>query len=418
MTTDARARPPASLRWVFTMTVAFLYAAAVLRSLLAFGDGRRAAALVGLAIWLALLLTEPVLSRRWRPYFFVYVALQAAVIAVLLTLSDSSDFFGILLLVPSMQAMQRWPLRRAAALLTLFAVLTLLCLVSAYGPIQAVTFAAVYTGANIFLGAYALAAKHATEARLRNEALVIDLQEANRQLADYAARAERLAGARERQRLARDLHDSATQTLFSMTLTAQSALLLLERSPQQAADQLDRIDHLARSAVSEMGALGAELPLAPTADGGLAAVVQHHLEERARQDGLAASLEVDGGESLPPSDQAALLRIVREALNNVVKHAGTSQAVVRLRLRRPFRLEIEDDGAGFDAGRVDTRGLGLAGMRERAAEIGWSLTVNSSPGAGTRVVARELDEEPDERLDQKAGAESDEKLGEGGDDGV
>jgi signal transduction histidine kinase len=424
-TTDTPpATPPArggllgSQRWVVTLTVAFLYTAAVLRSVLAFDDGRRLLALALLVAWLALLLAEPALSRRWHPWFTVNVVLQAAAIGVALTLSDSSDFFAILLAVPSMQATMRWQVRDAGVLIGLFALLTGLCLIAQYGVIQAAIFAAIYAGADVFLAAYALTTKRATEARLRNEALAVDLRDTNSRLAEYAARAERLAGMRERQRLARDLHDSATQTLFSMTLTARSALLLLQRAPQQVAAQLDQADELARSALREMDALSAELP-SPPAGEELSAALARHLRERERTDGLVVALEVEGeadtgtqgagagtedvragtvdadlgaeDAGAPPTsaEAAALLRIVQEALNNVAKHAGTSSATVRLRLRRPCRLEIEDRGRGFDPERVDDRGLGLDGMRERAAEIGWTLAIASSPGGGTTVVAEE-----------------------------
>ena len=389
--------PLASHRWVFTLTVVFLFAAAVLRSVLAFDDGRRLFALGMLAAWLALFLSEPALSRRWRPWFVVNVALQAAAVGVALTLSDSSDFFAILLAVPAMQATMRWRLRDAGILIGLFAVLTEVTLIGQYGVAQAATFVAIYAGAEVFLAAYALTTKRATEARLRNEALVGDLRLANERLADYATRAERLAGARERQRLARDLHDSVTQTLFSLTLTARSARLLLERSPARVVAQLDQVDELAHSALSEMSALSAELP-GPTPGGeDLATALAAHARERERSDGLTATLEIVGEPSaaptLTPGETAALLRIVQEALNNVVKHAGTSSAAVRVRLRPPRRIEIEDRGTGFDLERAACRGLGLGGMRERAAEIGWTLELESALGTGTRVVVEERAED-------------------------
>jgi len=417
-TPPARGRLLGSQRWVFALTVAFLYTAAVLRSVLAFDDGRRLFAIALLVAWLALFLAEPALSRRWHPWFTVNVVLQAAAVGAALTLSDSSDFFAILLAVPSMQAAMRWQVRSAALLIGLFALLTGACLVAHDGVAQAVIFAAIYAGADVFLAAYALTTKRATEARLRNESLAVDLRDTNGRLADYAARAELLAGVRERQRLARDLHDSATQTLFSMTLTARSSLLLLQRSPGKVVAQLDQVDELARTALREMDALSAELP-SPPAGEELPAALAHHLRERERTDGLVVTLEVEGaaeagtvgaglgaegavagtigadpgeqdtGAGPSPAEAAALLRIVQEALNNVVKHAGASSATVRLRLRRPCRLEIEDGGRGFDPERVDDRGLGLDGMRERAAEIGWTLAVTSSPGSGTTIVAEE-----------------------------
>ena len=392
-------KSPATLRWVFGLTVAGLYAAAVLRSVLTFDDGRRLLVLVLLLVWLALLLVEPALSRRRRGMFVAVVAVQCAVIAVLLRQSDSSDYFAVLLGVPVMQAVQRWRLSAAAVLIGLFAVLTGVCLVRAYGVAQALTFAAVYAGLDVFLGAYALATKRSGEEDARNEALATELRAANQRLAEHAAQAERLAAARERQRLARDLHDSVTQTLFSMTLTAQSASLLLRREPAEVPGQLEQFDRLARHALAEMHVLAAALPAAAP-PGGLAVALREHAAQRATEDGLAVTVEVDGeaapdGEvapEVPPEVEKALLRIAQEALNNVVKHAAARRVVVRLRLRPPQALEVEDDGRGFDPERDHGAGVGLLTMRERAAEIGWSLVVTSSPGGGARVRARQPDD--------------------------
>jgi signal transduction histidine kinase len=392
----ADTKPVAPQRWVFAMTVGFLYAAVVLRSLLAFDGSERVLALVLLAAWLLLLVAEPRLSRVWPPYFALYVGLQAAIIAALLPLSDSSDFFAILLAVPSMQVMQRWRPRMTAVLIGLFAALTGFCLIDEYGLAQAVTSAALYAVADVFLATFALAMRRASEAKLHNEALVSELELANRQMTDYAHRLERLAGARERQRLARDLHDSVTQTLFSMTLTARSAALLLGRDPKGLEDQLDQIGHLARSALSEMSVLGGEQAASSLTEGGLIASLERHLAERAHHDGLSVSLDLEGDQRLPDRDEQALLRIAQEALNNVVKHAGSSTAIVRLRLRPPFRLEIEDEGRGFDPDLARDHGVGLTSMRERADEIGWRLTVTSSPGAGTRLAVEEMSSEEGE----------------------
>jgi len=416
----ARQRPSGSRRWVFATTAAFLFAAAVLRSVLRFEGGQLALILVLLAVWLALLLVQEPLSRHWPPAFAVYLTLQAAIVLVLLGQSDGSDYFGVLLAVPSMQAMQRWPVRWAVTLIALFAALVALGVVEEYSPANALALAAVYTAVNLFLGSYVLTARRATEARARNEALAADLREANQRLAESARQAERLAGARERQRLARDLHDSLTQTLFSMTLAAHSAALLLERQPEGLEAQLDQIEQLDGSAKAQLRGLRDALPARPVAEGGLVASLRRHAAERAAQDGLTLHLKVKGEGRLLPAEEEALLRIVQEALNNVVKHAGVPEAEVRVRLLRPARVEIVDRGRGFDAAAVVAgaapaggqdvttgagrgaasatgqtaatgagHGAGLGIMRERAAEIGWRLAVDSVAGGGTRVVARE-----------------------------
>jgi signal transduction histidine kinase len=402
---------PGAQRWVFSTTAAFLMAAAVLRSVLEFEGAQLGLVIVLLAAWSLLTASEPALSRRLSWYFPVYIALQAAVVFVLLGQSDGSDFFGILLAVPSMLAMQRWRVGAALALIGLFAALVVVGVLEEYGPADALALAAVYTAVSLFLGSYALTDRRASEARVRNEALAADLREANQRLAESAAQAERLAGARERQRLARDLHDSVTQTLFSMTLAAHSATLMLARRPQGLDDQLDQIEQLWTSARAELEALSAALPTSRVAEGDLAAGLRRHLDERAARDGLQVTLTTDGDRRLPPAAEEAVLRIVQEALNNVVKHADVAQAEVRLRLRRPARVEIEDHGRGFapeaagEAQAVSTcearadsagrPGAGLGIMAERATEVGWRLAVTSSPGGGTLVVAQEIDGDAD-----------------------
>jgi signal transduction histidine kinase len=244
-------------RWVFALTVAFLWAAAVLRSVLAFDGRQRLLALALLVAWLVLVLAVPLAERVWAPSFAFLLAAQSAVILVLLTQSDSSDFFAVLLAAPTMQAMERWRSRAVAALIAVFAALTGLGLASDYQVVGALPLVALYAATNVFFAAYVFAARRAVEARARSESLALDLREANQRLVESGEQAERLGAARERQQLARDLHDSVTQTLFSMTLTAQSALLLLRRDSREVTAQLDQIDELARAALEEMAALGA-----------------------------------------------------------------------------------------------------------------------------------------------------------------
>ena len=104
-------------------------------------------------------------------------------------------------------------------------------------------------------------------------------------------------------------------------------------------------------------------------------------------------LDVEGEERLTAAEEQGLYRIAQEALNNVAKHAGTAQASVQLRLREPFSMEIRDRGRGFDAhGATDGTGLGMTSMRERAAEIGWTLDIITAPERGTVVrVQRDAD---------------------------
>ena len=375
-------------RWVFALTIAFLGLAALLRTVLEFDGEERLVVLALLGVWFLLVLAEPLAERRWAPSFVAYLVAQTVVVYVLLGWSDSSDYYAILLAVPAMQAMERWRPRYVWLLLGLFAVVIGAGTAGAFHA-AALTLVVIYTAVGVFFAAYALAARRAVEVRTRNEALAADLRQANQRLEEYAEQAERLGAARERQRLARDLHDSVTQTLFSMTLTAESARLLLRREPGGVAAQLDQIDQLGRAALDELAALRGGPESSVPLEGGLVAALERHCAERKLRDGLVVALDVEGAERLPAGAEQALLRIAQEGLNNVAKHAGVREATVRLRLRHPYRLEVEDDGCGFDPALAAGPGLGLTSMRERAAEVGWTLAVASLPGGGTRVAAEE-----------------------------
>ena len=98
------------------------------------------------------------------------------------------------------------------------------------------------------------------------------------------------------------------------------------------------------------------------------------------------TFEVEGEGALQPEEAQALFRIIQEALNNVIKHAETEQVFIQLHLVDPFWIEVEDHGRGFEPElAAHGRGIGLAGMQERAEEIGWELNVTSTPGKGTQV---------------------------------
>jgi signal transduction histidine kinase len=180
-----------------------------------------------------------------------------------------------------------------------------------------------------------------------------------------------------------------------MNLTVQSARLLLGRDEDRVAGQLERLEELAAGAMREIQTLVSQLRprSAPhLAAEGLSAALRRLADERRARDGLEVTLEVWGGRDLPEPVAAGLLGIAQEALANVAKHAATLQATLRLSLSEGAAyLEVEDGGCGFDPRAAwNQRGhLGLAGMAERARELGWKLSVESRPGCGTRVRVEE-----------------------------
>jgi signal transduction histidine kinase len=317
---------------------------------------------------------------------FVYLLVQSGLVIALLFIPSTEDFFGNLFLLLGMEAVLFFGRRWGFVAIGLFSLVTAIALArSDQGPLFGVIMAALYGGVGCLFGGYAHQVQRAEAARRRNQRLMAELGVAHRQLRGYVAQTEEMAAEGERGRLARELHDSVTQTVFSMNLTAQGAALLFAREPNRVAGQLERLEELAAGALTEIQALVAHLDPRPAA-ADLPAALRRLAAERPAQDGLQVSLEINGEGTLPTPVAIGLYAITLEALNNVARHAGTGRANVRLNLTGGARLEICDDGLGFDPASLAEPGhLGLAGMADRAREIGWDLVVDSGLGRGTRI---------------------------------
>jgi len=199
--------------------------------------------------------------------------------------------------------------------------------------------------------------------------------------------AEQSAVAAERSRLARDLHDAVTQTLFSASLIAEVLPRLWERDSDEGQRRLEELRQLTRGALAEMRTLLLELRPSALADTPLADLLRQLGESITGRARVPVTVEVEGECSLPPEVKVALYRIAQEALNNVAKHSGATQTSVRLRCQSDrAALHISDDGRGFGPQSISPDSLGLGIMRERAEAISATLEIESEPDCGTQVV--------------------------------
>lgn len=200
-------------------------------------------------------------------------------------------------------------------------------------------------------------------------------------------RSGELSVVEERNRLARELHDAVNQTLFSASLTAEAASMLIDTSPADAKRQLQTVQELTRAAMDEMRSLIFELRPADLAEDGFVPTLRKHVDVLRRVHGNEIALEVDGEPALTARMEREVFRIAQEALTNALKHGAPEHVEVRLQTRDGrLRLRVADDGAGFDTRARDLRRhLGLVSMRERAQAIGATLRIRSRPGAGTTV---------------------------------
>jgi PAS domain S-box-containing protein len=206
--------------------------------------------------------------------------------------------------------------------------------------------------------------------------------------------AEQAAAIAERSRLARELHDSVTQSLYSVTMYAEAAARLLTTGQESVATEYLRdARDTAQEALREMRLLIFELRPLALEQAGLAGALQARLDAVEKRGGVQAELRVEGVEGLADADwlplamQQELYHIAQEALNNSLKHAKARHLQVSLQLRdTAVRLEISDDGIGFDpSAAAEQGGLGLRGMKERVQRIGGQWRVESAPGQGTKV---------------------------------
>lgn len=217
---------------------------------------------------------------------------------------------------------------------------------------------------------------------------------ANNQLREQV---RQIAVTTERNRLARDLHDAVTQTLFSASLISEALPELWENDQDEGRALLQELRQLSRGALAEMRSLLLELRPSALVEARMEDLLRQLGEAVTGRTGVPVAFVFEGQcDTLPPDVHVALYRIAQEALNNVVKHARAKQVTVSLycaqlpgdngaQLRTQIKLDVSDDGRGFDPRCVSADHLGLGIIRERAQAIGATLQLSSQPGEGTQV---------------------------------
>jgi PAS domain S-box-containing protein len=198
--------------------------------------------------------------------------------------------------------------------------------------------------------------------------------------------AQALAAMQERQRLARELHDAVSQTLFSASVVAGSLPLLFERRPDKVRSGLAQLEQLTRGALAEMRTLLLELRPAGLVEADLGDLLKQLGVAITSRTDVPIDLTVEGSQPLPADVQITFYRIAQEALNNIVKHARASCVKVDLnRNSETVTLQVEDNGRGFDPQHAQPGRLGIEIMRERAQSIGATFSLDSQAGQGTHI---------------------------------
>lgn len=343
---------------------------------------------VMLAVYAILLGLEPFIARGpvWRAH--AYLLFQTALVFLASLLYYELDFFALLYLPLAGQAMLALSRRPAFTWVGILIAFTFVGQAIQFGGWAGVPFSLLYVAGLLFIAAFSQLMIQADTSRREAEKLLAELHEAHRQLQVYAGQAEELATARERNRLARELHDSVAQTLYGLTLQSEAASRKLSDGELgTVADRLIEIRQGALQSLQETRLLIYELRPPILEEVGLVAALRGRLDAVEARSGLSVHFDAGGIDKLPESLEMGLYGIAREALNNVLKHARASQVRVGLTQEGgKILLEVADDGVGFEpAARGVGSGLGLQSMLERAEQIGGKLEIQSAPGNGVSV---------------------------------
>ncbi len=344
-------------------------------------------ALLGVFLALSLAALTPAAKITWFPH--AYFPVQTAIAFALLLTKPQSDYYAMLYIALGLSAGRSLGTGLLRLWLAVFCIAPCVGLIISFGIGDALPYLPTYVGAVLLVGLYGRATVKAKTASARSEQLLRELESANRRLQEYAEGAKEAATVEERARLARELHDAVTQTIFSMNLTAEAARMAHKSDPARVPAMLDRLQELARDALAEMRSMVEQLRQKGVAESSLVRALEKHIALRAERDGLRATLSAEGTERGSAQMRDALFRTVQEALNNVLRHSGTSEASILVRFdAEEARLTVEDKGIGFDpAGARSGRSFGLQTMRERVEALGGSFSVESEPGKGTMIRA-------------------------------
>jgi signal transduction histidine kinase len=310
----------------------------------------------------------------------VYFGAQAVVLLMLLLLNSSAkDAFNFLFYILTVHAAVVFTTRMAVAWISLYFVIASAVELINRGVdgLFAVLF---YLAAFIICAIFGHTVQQTELTSLRNQDLVDELKATQQKL-------QELAVVEERNRLARDLHDSVKQQVFAISMQLSAARATLSET-DKAYSSVVEAERLAQQAGAELTTLINALRPPGLGSKSLVDAVREHVGDWSRQNKIEIRMNIDITVSVDPQAEQALFRVLQEALANVTRHSRADKAVVELKAEdNAVVLVIEDNGVGFDAKQV-AKGIGLYSMRERLAAVNGTLEISRLRSQGTRIIAK------------------------------
>lgn len=309
----------------------------------------------------------------------LYFGIQAILLTLILSLgSNSTDAFNFLFIILAVHTAHVLPGRNAAPWIVVYYIIVSLTTLVARGTdgIYAVLF---YGVSYILSGFFGAVLQQAEKARDQNQRLVDELKETQQKL-------QELAVVEERNRLARDLHDSVKQQVFAISMQLSAARTALSET-DHAYPPVTEAERLAQQAGAELTTLINALRPPALERRSLSAAINEYVREWSRQNKIETSLSLDDPLPLSVEEEQAFFRVLQEALSNIARHSRASHASIELiHTDSQVLFSISDNGKGFDA--QGQSGVGLQSMRERLSQIGAVFHVQSEKGRGTQITAK------------------------------
>lgn len=290
------------------------------------------------------------------------------------------------------QAVFILPRRKAITWILIFGIAIVIGQLTQFEFPNGLPFTFLYLAGLFFVASFSTTMLRVNRERIQSDRLLDELQQAHRQLQEYAGQAEELATAKERNRLARELHDSVAQTLYGLTLQAEAAARELDNGQtDKAAEQMREIRDSAQQTLQETRLLIFELRPPILEQEGLVSALRNRLESVESRSGIKVQMLLQEVGQVRAEVEAGLYGISNEALNNILKHAHAT--VIKVSLKKEagrIVLEIRDNGIGFDI-HGTFGGMGLSGMKERAEQFGGVLQIQGGAN-GTTIRVEVTDE--------------------------
>jgi len=357
-----------------------------------------------LAVFTVLMISYVVLfwlSPRWaerRPHAIIYLMVQSALaFTLVMIVQNVAMIFGVFAALVGVSVGMLGRTRSLVVAIALEMALSAVCFVLIAGSVSLGVWLLGTGPAVVFIVIYVTMYVREIEARSRAQALSQDLTAANRQLTEYAAQVEDLTLANERQRMARELHDTLSQGLAGLVLQLEAIDSHLSRGNTVKAQAItQQAMERARSTLADARRAIDDLRSGDLAEIDLETAVREEADRFTAASGLPCELSIELPASLPDEVRECALRVINEALTNIARYAQAQHVTVSLRSipypqsggmagRRSLNIEVRDDGVGFDLAQIGAGHYGLIGLRERARLIGGTLNIESAPGQGTTL---------------------------------